>query len=358
LILAGGGLAASEDSVIWKVPSMRTIDVTPALRDINGMNPAVSTLARDAVGHVCGAEELLRWSVTQILDRDQVSASPFRLMPLAIAGACGLRPADAVAVGAISRVWWVGAETLDDITDGEFDSARMGMSAAQAMIACTACLSLIPHKTAEMYAPSARLAAAWTGELTSSSLLCAEGQLRDLARAEDAVSWKQAMRVYAGKTGAPYARDAAMAAMAAGLPGEQVHGWRSFGSLFGVLRQLANDRAGDGADSADVMNGTPTLLLGYVFEHLAGPGRDRLARLRKAAATDLAQRTLLHAQLAGAGLAVGYNGRIDAISGRLAALLDHLAAASRYRDVLQWMIRASADQAKLGPAAAGRETLR
>lgn len=327
---------------------MQTIDVAPALRDINGMGPAVSTLARHAIRSACGPEKLLLWSVTQILDHDQAGASPFRLMPLAIAGACGLRPADAVAVCAISRLWWVGAETLDDIADGEFDSARMQMSATQAMIACTACLSLIPHKAAEMYAPSARLAAAWTGELTSSSLQCAEGQLRDLARADDAVSWKDAMRAYAGKTGAPYARDAAMAAMAAGLPDEQVRAWRSFGCLFGVLRQLANDRAGDGDDNADLANGTPTLLLAHAFEHLPGPGRDRLARLRAAAASDLAQRQQLHAQLTGADLAVGYNGRIDAISGRLAAVLDRLAATSRYGDLLHWMVSASTDHAKLG----------
>jgi hypothetical protein len=326
---------------------MQTIDVTPALLDIQGMSPAVSTFARRAVGNVCAAEERLRWSVTQMLDHDQAGASPFRLMPLAIAGACGLRPTDAVAVGAISRLWWIGAETLDDITDGEFDSALMGMSAAQAMIACTACLSLIPYKAAEIYAPSARLAAAWTGELTSSSLQCAEGQLGDLARADDAVSWKQAMRAYAGKTGAPYARDAAMAALMAGLPDEQVRAWRSFGCLFGVMRQLANDRAGDGADNADLTNGTPTLLLAHAFGHLPGPGRDRLARLRMAAASDLAQRQRLHEQLASADLAVGYNGRIDAISSRVAALLSRLAAASRYRDLLLWMIRASANRAKL-----------
>jgi hypothetical protein len=345
---------------------MQTIDVTPVFRDINGMSSVVSALARQMVGQVCAAEEVLRWSVIQILERDQVGASPFRLMPLAVAGASGLRPTDAVAVGAISRVWWVGAETLDDIADGEFDSAYLGMSAAQAMIACTACLSLIPHKAAEMYAPSARLAAAWTGELASSSLQCAEGQLRDLARADDAVSWKQAMRAYAGKTGAPYARDAAMAALTAGLPGEQLRGWRSFGGLFGVLRQLANDRAGDGADHADLANGTPTLLLAHTFEHATGPERDHLARLREAAAGDRAQRQRLHEELAGPGLAAGYNGRIDAIGGRLAALLDRLAAASGYRDLLHWMIRASADQGKLaspdrwtaGPAAAGRETLR
>jgi hypothetical protein len=329
---------------------MHTVDVTPALRDINDMSPAVSTLARHAVGNVCAAEEFLRWSVTQIFDRDQAGASPFRLMPLAIAGACGLRPEDAVAVCAISRLWWVGAETLDDITDSEFDSARMGMSATQAIIACTACLTLIPHKTAEMYAPSAGLAAAWTGELTSSSLQCAEGQLGDLARAGDAVSWKQAMRAYAGKTGAPYARDAAMAALMARLPDEQVRAWRSFGCLFGVMRQLANDRAGDGADNADLTNGTPTLLLAHAFGQLPGPGRDRLARLRVDAASDLAQRQRLHAQLASADLAVGYNERIDAISGRLAVLLDRLAATSRYRDLLHWMIIASADRAKLASA--------
>src|SRR6201996_6519160 len=37
LSLAGSGLTASEESVITKVASMHTIDVTPALRDINDM---------------------------------------------------------------------------------------------------------------------------------------------------------------------------------------------------------------------------------------------------------------------------------------------------------------------------------
>jgi len=169
----------------------------------------------------------------------------------------------------------------------------------------------------------------------------------DLTGADDAVSWKQAMRAYAGKTGAPYARDAAMTALMAGLPDEQVRAWRSFGCLFGVMRQLANDRAGDGADNADLTNGTPTLLLGHAFGHLPGHGRDQLARLRMDAASDLAQRQRLHELLASADLTVGYNGRIDAISGRVAALLSRLAAASRYRDLLLWMIRASADRAKL-----------
>jgi geranylgeranyl pyrophosphate synthase len=342
-----------------KVAGMETVDVTPAFRDVSGLSSAVGALARQAVGQACLAEEFLSWSVIRILDRDQAGASPFRLLPLAVAGGCGLRLDEAVPVAAISRVWWAGVETLDDITDGEFDAARMGMPAAQAIVACTACLSLIPQKAAQLYAPSARLAAAWVREFTDSSLRCADGQLRDLAPGGGAVFWEQAMRAYAGKTGAPYARDAAMTALTAGLPDGQVRGWRSFGALFGVLRQLANDRRGDGrADDADLANGTPTLLLAHAFAELPGPGRDRLAQLRQAATRDPAQRQRLHAQLTGADLAAGFNRRVDAISGCLAALLDRLTAASRYRDLLHWMIAASADQAKVAPAApdaAGQE---
>ena len=337
---------------------MQTIDVTPAFRDVSGMNPAVGILARQAVGLACPAEEILSWSVTRILDRDQAGVSPFRLLALVVAGGCGLRLEQAIPVAAISRVWWAGVETLDDITDGEFDAARMGMPAAQAMVASTACLSLIPQKAAQFYA-TARLAAAWARELTDSSLRCADGQLRDLVPANGTVSWQQAMRAYAGKTGAPYGRDAAMAALTAGLPDDQVRGWRSFGALFGVLRQLANDRRGDGrADDADLANGTPTLLLGHAFAQLTEPGQDRLTRLRQAAALDPAQRQRLYAQLTGADLALGYNRRVDAISGCLATLLDRLTAVSRYRHLLHWMITASADQAKVAPAeppAAGKE---
>ena len=331
---------------------MQTIDVTPAFRDVSGMNSAVGVLARQAVGRACPAEEILSWSVTRILDRDQAGTSPFRLLPLAVAGGCGLALDAAVPVAAISRVWWAGVATLDDITDGEFDAARMGMPAAQALVASTACLSLIPQKAAQFYAPSARLAAAWARELTDSSLRCADGQLRDLVPGGGAVSWEQAMRTYAGKTGAPYARDAAMAALTAELPDGQVRGWRSFGALFGVLRQLANDRRGDAcADDADLANGTSTLLLAHAFAQLTGPGRERLTRLRQAAAGDRAKRQQLHAQLTSAGLAAGYNTRIAAVSGCLAALLDRLASASPYRDLLHWMITASADQAKIAAPA-------
>jgi hypothetical protein len=191
---------------------VQTIDVTPAFRDVSGMNPAVGGLARQAVGRACSAEEFLSWSVTWILDRDEGGASPFRLLPLAVAGGCGLALDEALPVADISRAWWAGVEMPDDITEGEFDAARMGMSAAQALVAGTACLSLIPQQAAQFYAPSARLAAAWGSELTDSSLRCADGQLRDLVPGDGPVTWEQAMRAYAGKTGAPYGRDAAMAA--------------------------------------------------------------------------------------------------------------------------------------------------
>jgi hypothetical protein len=92
---------------------MRTIDVTPARQDLNRLTSAIGTLARRAVGQACSEEKFLSRSVIQMLDRDQTSTSPFRLMALAIAGACGLQPDDAVPVSAISRHWWVGAETLN-----------------------------------------------------------------------------------------------------------------------------------------------------------------------------------------------------------------------------------------------------
>jgi hypothetical protein len=332
---------------------MGTKDVTPFLVEVEAWQPVIAVACNEAVERACCEYTVLSRLVNEILVLDRTSDSCFRLLPLVILAAHGEQPDRALPICVLSRIWWAGAETLDDVTDGEFDHERMSMSPAQAVIASTACLSLLPQRVIDLYAPSVQIAESWTGQLLDESLHCADGQLRDIARDSGGISWPQTMRIYAGKTGAPYARDAAMAALLMDVAPGLVRGWKAFGFLFGVLRQLANDRAdGTGASHADLANGTPTLLLAHAIERSSGAGRDHLLSLCDAARDDLAARDRLVCLLSDGELAADHNARIGSIAGHLGTLINRLAPASDYRDLLCWMIRVSAGQAELPRAAA------
>src|ERR1700733_12777118 len=216
---------------------MGTKDVTPFLIELEAWQPVIAEACHEAVNRACLEYTVLSRLVNEILVLDRTSASCFRFLPVVILGAYGEQPDRALPICVHSRIWWAGAETLDDITDGEFDHERMSMFPEQALIACTACLSLVPQKVIDLYAPSVPIAESWTAQLLDESLHCADGQLRDIARDPGAISWSRTMRIYAGKTGAPYARDAAMAALLVDVPPDLVRGWKAFGYLFGVLRQ-------------------------------------------------------------------------------------------------------------------------
>jgi hypothetical protein len=202
----------------------------------------------------------------------------------------------------------------------------MGLSPGEAVVASAACLTLLPAEILALEDFPGAVRLDLLRELTTSSLHSADGQLSDVTAGR--LSWAHVMRCYAGKTGAPYARDTAMAARLAGVPGDRLDAWRSFGRLFGVLRQLANDRA---TPAADQRNGTATLLLAHAAEVTDSGGT--VAELWRRAADP--------------AVAAGYNQRVDAIHGRLSELWHTLVGPSDHRDVVQWMVNASAQAARL-----------
>src|SRR5205814_1498076 len=113
------------------------------------------------------------------------------------------------------------------------------------------------------------------------------GQLADLARGPSALTWPHVMATYVGKTGAAYERDAVMAAQLGVTDETTLRGWRTYGQLFGVLRQAHNDNTGCvPAVDKDLANGTPTLLLAHALDALPEAEREHLLELRTAAMTD------------------------------------------------------------------------
>lgn len=287
-------------------------------------------------------------AIIRLVDHDKSAYSPFRLLPFPILGALTSDPGPALNVAVLSRLWWTGAEVFDDLTDGAFDGEGAGLSAAQAFVSSSVCLTLVPHLIIEQQDIPTALRVAWGREFAISSLQAAEGQLNDLSGSTSRVTWGTVMRTYAGKSGAPYGRDAAMTAMLAGLEGVDVEGWRAFGRLFGVLRQMANDRASKiVGEEEDLTNGTWTLLLALAMEEAGPEGAVAFSALRTGARQDGSSRRELLDRLAEPSLTGSYNNRIAIIRDKLSELLRTLAKPSEYRDLIHLMIDMSATTAYL-----------
>ncbi|WP_107436227.1 polyprenyl synthetase family protein [Streptomyces hyaluromycini] len=303
---------------------------------------------RSAVRTACAGSPALERSVLALLAADTSAVSPLRLLALPVYGALAGEMEPALPVCLLSRLWWAGAEVLDDVMDGEFDPRAAGLSPSAVTVASTACLTLLPQEVISEADLPGSLKASFAQELNRTTIEAADGQLTDMAQDAGHGSWRRTMTGYVGKTGAAYGRDAAMAALLAGRTGEEVHGWRVLGRLFGVLRQTANDRAPLTADlDTDLANGTPTLLLAYALETLPPPEAAALGRARAAATRDAGARGAVWERLRRPDVAVGYDRRIATLHNRLSLLLHQLAAPSPHRDVIQWMADVSAASSRL-----------
>ncbi|MDX3850976.1 polyprenyl synthetase family protein [Streptomyces sp. AK02-01A] len=305
-------------------------------------------VVRSAVSAACAGAPALERSVLALLEVDTSSASPFRLLAMSVHGALTGDPEPALPVCVLSRLWWAGAEVLDDVMDGQFDPRAAGMSTAAVTVASTACLAPLPQEVIAGMGLSSSVGASFARELNRTTIEAADGQLADVTQDTASDFWKRTMTGYVGKTGAPYGRDAAMAALLAGRTEEEVRGWRAFGRLFGVLRQTANDRAPLTAElDTDLANGTPTLLRAYALETLPPAEAEALGRAHSDAMRDARARSAVWERLRRPDVAVGYDRRIAGLRHRLSVLLHQLAPPSPHRDVIQWMVNVSAESSQL-----------
>ncbi|WP_328760383.1 polyprenyl synthetase family protein [Streptomyces sp. NBC_00271] len=328
---------------------MTVVDITPAYSSLLVWEDEIAAAVRSFISRLGDSCPSVADVVVRLIDTDFTKASVFRLLPFPVLSGLGGDTIRALPVAVASRIWWTGAEVFDDLADGQYDDAATGVSAAQAAVGSAACVGVIPLAVLDHWELSPSLRTHWSRELVKSSLHAAEGQLSDVSSASAALSWATVMRGYAGKCGAPYARDAAMAAHLAGASDEMVRGWRAFGQLFGVMRQLANDRGADSAEvDEDLVNGTQTLLLAHAFETAGGATElEELTSLRVAAQSDVTARVAFGERLSAPGIATTYNRRIDRIHRHLCALLEALAPASGDRALLRWMLNTSVEAAHL-----------
>ncbi|MDQ0808372.1 hypothetical protein QFZ63_000086 [Streptomyces sp. B3I7] len=332
---------------------MKTIDVTSSYLELLAREEEVTASVRDAIDRLSCRQPALAQVIADLIDDDLSTTSIFRMLPFPIIGSLSGRPESVVPLMAASRLWWVGAEIFDDLADGEYDAKESGPSPSQASVGSAACLTAIPLDLLDHQMVPDCFRAAWASEMIDSSLRAAEGQLADLSSLTAPPSWAAVMKSYAGKTGAPYARDAAMTAQLAGVDDEAVRGWRNFGRLFGVLRQLTNDRCRPNSPEIDVdmTNGTRTLLFAHATEVVSGSSEaEKLRALYAEAQRNPEVHEELREYLSQSSISVSYNDRVYAIYRRLCILLDYLAPQSADRDLIRWMLNDSVDAALLHDA--------
>ncbi|MFI7142941.1 hypothetical protein ACIBQ5_36145 [Streptomyces massasporeus] len=332
------------------------------ITDVTDVHERVLALERRVAGHLDAsltelgaAHPELAEAARRLVKTDTSTPNPYRLLGSCVLGALGESPEHAIPLLAASRIWWVGAETYDDVADGEFDAVATGMSVAQAATVSAACIGVVPLAVAERSLLPEGFVMQWAREYVVGTLEAAEGQTADIASGSGPMTWAAVMKVYVGKTGAAYGRDAALAARLAGADGEAVRGWRALGRIFGVLRQLVNDGKRESAESnEDLINGTRTLLLAVAAEIADRDGElDRFLALRDNAMSKASARRALGDYLASPDVVNSYNSRVRLLERQLTSLLKALAPPTQYRDYVRWMATSSADAACLSADGVG-----
>jgi Polyprenyl synthetase len=327
---------------------MAVREVTPMFGSLPALREPVIEAARSAVRQTCANQPPLRNAVLRLLDGDDSGNTVFRLLPAAVASAVTGDVSAALPVCVLSRLWWIGAETLDDLADGSFDAEAVGLSPKAATMAGLACFTLLPQAVIHQHGFDEPVERDLGWELVATSLHAVGGRIDDLTTGSNDYSMTRAMRGYRGRTGAAYARDLAMTGRLAGLGIAELAALRSFGRLYGVLRQLVDDRvAARAEDEEDLTNGTRTLLIVHAVNAVPEADRDELVMLHRDARDDMAARRVLVDRLCEPDIAVGYDDRIDEIHRQLSTLLEQLAQPSDRRDLVQRLITVSAASAKL-----------
>lgn len=312
----------------------------------------VTAELRQAVDTVCGHGSRLSRLIMALVNREP--SQVHRLLSLMVLAALTGDPEPALPVCLVSRLWWAGVDALDDLVDGQA-GGDPSLSPQQVMVAATACIAL-SQAVPGLWPVPGQVRRDWEREITRANAAAAEGQLAEQLAEPEEASWARAMASYRDKNGAAYARDALMAARLATDDPAALRGWRAFGSVFGVMRQLRNDgQVASPADDEDLANGVFTLELAHALENAAPDRRESLRELRARARHDTAARARLRRALAEPDLAQPYGTKIRAMGNRARLLLNELAAPSPHRALLHHWVDVTAATAAppLAPAEPG-----
>jgi len=285
----------------------------------------VDLAVESALSTVCAAQPGMRTVLPELLELDAGRTSVFRLLPFGFT--CDHDAA--VLVGVISRICWAVSAALT--AGGEArTAAELCAGAAARMISGSGAPALVQRKL--------------VGELPPSSPQAVNAELDDVR--ED-WSWARAMAVHAAKAGAAYGRDLAMTAVLVGEPPERVPAWRAFGRLYGVVRQMAEDRERLFGTDGGAVDGGGTFLLAHAAEVLPPERRADLLLLHERARDCTESSAALCDLLLSAEVAPQYNKRLADIRAKLASMLGELVISVEQRALARWLIDTSVRSATL-----------
>src|SRR5690606_20389993 len=120
---------------------------------------------RAEVAAVCGTHEQVRDLVLRVLDDGAAQLSAPRLLAMGVAGAVSGDPDPALPVCVVSRLWWAGAQLLDDLADGAGGEPPVGA----AVLVGTLCAAGLPFAVIDRAPLAPHVAADWRRELLQTS---------------------------------------------------------------------------------------------------------------------------------------------------------------------------------------------
>ncbi|MEV8514636.1 class 1 isoprenoid biosynthesis enzyme [Dactylosporangium sp. NPDC051484] len=260
-------------------------------------------------------------------------------LPLLVHAAETGDPAGGRLAALVHLLWWAAARYLDDLADGgpqiRADPARCNAG----ILAALGVGSHLPIRlVGEAGMPDATKVAA-LAELSRGWLDGISGQLLDYTARPAGATVASVLASYEGKTGAPYAMAAAMAACLAGADPGRVERWRDVGRRFGVLRQLTNDQRDlvTGRDE-DIQNGAATFLVMLLLDGVPAAQRPALLELYASAATSAAARAEFKARLTAPEHLRDYHGRVDGMLAEVHGALRTLGGAHPYTAALHALV--------------------
>jgi len=213
----------------------------------------------------------------------------------------------AVGIAAACACVYLGADTLDDVADGDDRVEWAEVPASVVSLTGSTILAALPQRLllGLPLGEQGRLPA--LRRLTDGLLEMSAGQRADLALRHgpfpDVDTVERAVRA---KSGGEMATFAGIAALAAGAPDDRRATAEELGAAIGTAGQLASDISeltSDSAEHRDLVGGARTMPIVWHMRRLDGEERDRFAELLEAARTDAAARRAVQAEVVDAGTA-------------------------------------------------------
>jgi len=210
-------------------------------------------------------------------------------MPMAVAEVLGLPAAPQRVAAAACTLLWSGADLMDDVADGELGTGWEGASPHQLALVSTNLLATLPHLATAALAdhgvPEAVLSR-FSQRVAQTLWEMSCGQFNDLDSERSVRSASDYGELIRQKTGAEIGLFASAPALLAGLPGDAIEAWSSFGVAYGCMAQLFSDVASSFAEPPrnDLMGGKRALPVLYTLDTLEGREREAFQRDLEASA--------------------------------------------------------------------------